>query len=150
MVAPAAMSIFNLLQLLTLFICQRASHLLMRFGNDLMDSSPCVSPNVSELDSCFVDDRRNLGELFWSQIEFRAEPFLHSRGDPLGMVNFKEMMPGVCSPHKRASNSTGDKHQKKSGDEFPLQRLVHFENSSWIAESAIANSFVSDSRISRL
>ena len=150
MVPPAAMSIFNLLQLLTLFVCQGASHLLMRVGNDLMDPSPCLPPNLSELDGRFVDDRRNLGELFWSQIEFRAEPFLHSHGDPLGMMNFKEMMPGVCPTHKRASNSTGDKDQKESGDEFPLQRLVHFKNSSWIAESAIANSFVSDSRISRL
>lgn len=150
MVAPAPMSLFNLLQFLTLFVCERRSHLAMRVGKDLADLSSCVSPNVSELDGRFVDDRRDLGELFWSQIEFRAEPFLHSRADPLGMMNFKEMMPGVRPAHKRSSNSAGDKHQKKSGDEFPLQRLVHFENSSWIAESAIANSFVSDSRISRL
>jgi hypothetical protein len=31
-----------------------------------------------------------------------------------------------------------------------LQRPVHLENSSWIAESAMANSFVKDSPMSRL
>jgi hypothetical protein len=94
-VSPAPMSLFYLLQLLTLFVSQLGSHLTMRAGNDLANPSTCVSPNLPELSSCFVDDRRNFGELFRGQIEFGAEPFLHSSADPVGMTQLKEMMPGV-------------------------------------------------------
>ena len=64
-------------------------------------------------------------------------------------MKFKEMMLGIQSSKERATDSPGDKHQNESRNEFPLQRAVHFTNSSWIAESAMANSFVKDSLISR-
>lgn len=93
--SPAPMSLFYLLQLLTLFVSELGSHLAMRVGNDLANPSTRVSPNISELSSCLVDDRRNVGELFRGQIEFDAEPLFHSPADPLGMMQFKEMMPGI-------------------------------------------------------
>ena len=108
-----------------------------------------VSPNFSELYGCFINDRRNLGDLFWGQVELGAESFLHSRADQLRMMKTKEVMLGIYSTKERASDSAGDKHEDKSHNELPLQRAVHFTNSSWIAESAIANSFVKDSLISR-
>ena len=89
------MSLFYLLQFLALFVSEIDSHLPMRFGNDLMNSSTRVSPNISQLSSCFVDDRRNFGDLFRGQIEFGTEPFFHSPADPFGMMQFKEMMPGI-------------------------------------------------------
>ncbi len=95
MMSPLPMSLFYLLQLLTLFVSELASHLTMRVGNDLVNSSTRVPPNISQLSSCFVDDWRNVGELFRGQIEFGAEPFFHSSADPLGMMQFKEMIPGV-------------------------------------------------------
>ena len=95
MMSPASMSLFDLLQLLTLFVSELGSHLAMRVGNDLVNTSTRVSPNISQLSSCLVDDRRNLGELFRGQIEFGAEPVFHSSADPLGMMQFKEMMPGI-------------------------------------------------------
>ena len=95
MMSPAPMSLFYLLQLLTLFVIELGSHLAMRVGNDLANSSPCVSPNISQLSSCLVDDWRNFRELFRCKIEFGAEPFFHSSADPLGMAQFKEMMQGV-------------------------------------------------------
>ena len=93
--SPPPMPLFNLLQLLTLFVSELGSHLAMRVGNDLANPSTRVSPNLPELSSCFVDDRRNFRELFRGQIEFGAEPFFHSSADPLGMAKFKEMMQGV-------------------------------------------------------
>ena len=69
-VSPAAMSLFDLRQLLALFVRELGSHLLMRVHDDLVNPSACVSPNLPELASCFVNDRRNFGELFRSQIEF--------------------------------------------------------------------------------
>ena len=93
--SPAPMSLFYLLQLLTLFVSELGSHLAMRVGNDLANPSTRVSPNIPELSSCLVDDRRNVGELFRGQIEFDAEPLFHSTADPLGMMQFKEMMPGI-------------------------------------------------------
>jgi hypothetical protein len=95
MVSPPPMSLFYLLQFLTLFVSELVSHLTMRVGNDLVNSSSRVSPNISQLSSRFVDDWRNFGELFRSQIEFGAEPVFHSSADALGMTQFKEMMPGV-------------------------------------------------------
>ena len=93
--SPVPMSLFYLLQLLTLFVSELGSHLAMRVGNDLANSSTRVSPDISQLSSCFVDDRRNVGELFRGQIEFGAEPFFYSPADPLGMTQFKEMMPRI-------------------------------------------------------
>ena len=93
--SPPPMSLFYLPQLLTLFVSEFGSHLAMRIGNDLANSSTRVSPNISQLSSCLVDDWRNFGELFRGQIEFGAEPVFHSPADPLGMTQFKEMIPGV-------------------------------------------------------
>ena len=93
--SPVPMPLFYLLQLLTLFVGQFGTHLAMRVANDLANSVTSVSPNISQLSSCFVDDRRNFGELFRGQIEFGAQPFFHSPGDSLGMMQFKEVPPGV-------------------------------------------------------
>ena len=93
--SPVPMSLFYLLQLLTLFVSELDTHLPMCVGNDLANSLTRVPPNISQLSSCFVDDWRNVGELFRGQIEFGAEPFFHSSAHPLGMAQFKEMIPGV-------------------------------------------------------
>ena len=95
MMSPVLMSLFYLLQLLTLFVSEVGAHLAMRVGNDLANSLTRVSPNISQLRSCFVDDWRNFRELFRGQIEFGAEPLFHSSANPLGMAKFKEMMPSV-------------------------------------------------------
>ena len=93
--SPVTMSLFYLLQLLTLFVSELGAHLAMRVGNDLANSLTGVSPNISQLSSCLVDDWRNFRELFRGQIEFGTEPFFHSPADPFGMMQFKEMMSGV-------------------------------------------------------
>ena len=67
--SPSPMSLFHLRQLLPLFVSELGGHLPMRVGNDLVNPSPRVSPNIPQLRSCFIDDRRNLGELFRGQIE---------------------------------------------------------------------------------
>ena len=61
---PAAMALFDLLQFLALFVCEIDSHLSVRFSHRLMNTPGRVSPNVSELGRCFVNDRRNFGDLF--------------------------------------------------------------------------------------
>jgi len=147
---PATMSLFYLLQFLALFVCKINSDLPVGLSHGFMNTPGRVSPNFSELVRCFVDDRRNLGDLFRRQVELGAESFLHSRADLFGTMKFKEKMPGIQSSKERASDPPGDKHQDESRNEFPLQRAVHFKNSSWIAESAMANSFAKDSPISRL
>ena len=93
--SPVPMSRFYLLQLLSLFVSEFRSHLAMCVTNDLTNSPTRVSPNISQLSSCCVDDWRNFRELFRGQIEFGAEPFFHASADPLGMMQFKEMMPRI-------------------------------------------------------
>jgi len=93
--SPVTMPLFYLLQLLTLFVVEFGTHLVMGVANNLANSVTSVSANIAQLSSCFVDDRRNFGELFRGQIEFGAQSFFHSPADSLGMMQFKEMMPGV-------------------------------------------------------
>src|SRR4029453_3880973 len=116
MMSPAAMSLFHLRQLLTLFVSELGGHLAMRVGNDLVNTSARFSPNFPGFRSCFVDDRGNLDGLFRGQVEFSTESFFHSSANPLGMVQLKEMMPRVGSPYERAGDSTRDKHQKEARD----------------------------------
>ena len=81
MMPPSLMSLFDLLKFLALFVTKIGSHLLVRFGYRLMNAPGRVAPNVSELRRCFIDDRRNFGDLFRRQIELGAEPFFHPRAD---------------------------------------------------------------------
>ena len=127
MMSPPPVSLFYLLQFLTLFVSELGSHLAMSVANDLTNSSTRISPNISQLSSCLVDDWRNFRQLFRGQIEFGAEPFFHSPADPLGMTQLKEMMSRVRSANEGAGDSTRDKYQEKARDEFPLQRPVHFK-----------------------
>jgi len=127
---PATMSFFDLLQFLTLLVREIDGHLLMRVGNCLMNPAGRVSPNVSELRRCFVDDRRNFGDLLRRQVEFGAKSFFHPPADEFRAVKRKELMAGIHSSKERATDCTGDKHEDESGNEFPLQAAVHFKNSS--------------------
>ena len=127
---PSPMSLLDLLQFLALFFCEIYSHLSMRFSNRLMNAPGRVSSNISELGRCFINNRGNFGDLFWCQVELGAEPFLHSPGDQFRTVKCKEMLASIQSSHERASDSPGDKHEDKSGNEFPLQSAIHFTNSS--------------------
>ena len=95
MMSPVPISLFDFIELLSLFISQIGTHLPMRVGNDLANSLTRVSPNISQLSSCFVDDWRNFRQLFRRQIKFGAEPFFHSAADPLGMMQFEEMTSGI-------------------------------------------------------
>ena len=81
MMPPSLMSLFDLRKFLALFVTKIGSHLLVRFGYRLMNAPGRVAPNVSELRRCFIDDRRNFGDLLWCQVELGAEPFLHPRAD---------------------------------------------------------------------
>ena len=54
--SPVPVSLFYLLQLLTLFVSEFGAHLAMCVGNDLANSLTSVSSNISQLSSCLVDD----------------------------------------------------------------------------------------------
>src|SRR5213079_464043 len=92
---PAPMSLFNLLKLLALFVCEIGSHLPVRLSHGLMHAPAGLSLNVSELYRCLVDNRRDFGNLFRRQVQLSAEPFLHTRTDLFGMMKSKKKMPGI-------------------------------------------------------
>ena len=127
---PPTMSLFDLLKFLALFVSEIDSHLPVRLRNRLVNTPGSLSPNLSELHRCLVDDRRNLGDLFRREIEFGTEPFLHARADLLRLMKPKEKMPGIQSSKERATDSSGNKHKDESRNQFPSQCLVHCENSS--------------------
>src|SRR5207247_11082310 len=99
-------------------------------GHGFMNSQCSLSPDFSELVRCFVDDRRNLRDLFRPQVELGAESFLHSRAYQFWPMKFKEVLLRIKSAKERATDSPGDKHEDESSNEFPLQRAVHLKNSS--------------------
>ena len=72
MMVPATMSFFNLLQFLALFVCKISSHLSVRVSDRFVNAPGRVSPNFPELYGCLIDDGRNLGDLFWRQLELGA------------------------------------------------------------------------------
>ena len=127
---PATMSLFYLLQFLALFVCKIDSDLPVGLSHGFMNTPGSVSPNFSELVRCFVDDRRNFGDLFRRQVELSAESLLHSRADQFWPMKFKEVMLRIKSAKERATDSPSDKHEDESSNEFPLQRAVHLKNSS--------------------
>ena len=124
------MSLFDLLKFLALFVREISRHILMGLSDGLMNAPGGLPPNLSELCSCVVDNRRNFGDLFRRKVELSAEPFLHVRADLLGIMKSKEQMPGVQPTEERATDSPGNKYKDESRNQFPFQCLVHCENSS--------------------
>src|ERR1700751_1124237 len=104
MLTPATVSLLDLLQLLALFVREIDGHLPMRLGNRFVYASGGISPNVSELRRCFVDDGRNFGDLLRRQVELGAKSFLHSLTDQFGAVKSKELMAGIHSSKERATD----------------------------------------------
>jgi len=128
--SPSTMSLFHLLKFLALFVSEIDSYLPVRLRNRLMNMPGSLPPNLSELNGCLVDDRRNLSDLFRREVEFGTEPFLHARADLLRLMKPKKKMPGIQSSNERATDSSGNKYKDESRNQFPSQSLVHFENSS--------------------
>src|SRR5579884_242676 len=147
---PSPAALFDLLQGLPLFIREAGSHLTMCLLDDLAHTPAGIAPHVAQLGSSFINDRGNLGHLLRRQIEILAQALFHSRCQQSRSMCFNKEMPRVHAAQNCPGNSTCDKDQDESGQQFPLQGAVHCENSSCIAVSAMANSFVSSLYTSRL
>jgi hypothetical protein len=119
-VAPPAVSFFDLLKFLPLFIGKIDRDLLVRFHHDFMDAPAGVVPYLLELRSRFIDNWRNFGDLFRCQTKLRAKALFHSVAHSSWMVNIKEKLPSVKSPQSSASDSASDEYKNKSGNKFPL------------------------------
>jgi len=117
---PPPVSLFDLLKFLPLFVGKIDRDLLVRFRHDLMDAPASVAPYLLELRSGFIDNWRNLGELFRCQTELRAKSLFHSVAHSSWTMNLKEKMVSVQSPQSSASDSTGDEDKEKSGNKLPL------------------------------
>jgi len=128
-VMPAPMSIFDLFQLAPLLVRQDASHLLVRFCNDFMDAPAGVAPHFVKLCSSFIQRRRNFGHLLRRQTQFSLQSLPHSLADHRGTRRHEEKMPRVRCPYESTRHTAGEKNQEETGDQFPLQRAVHRENS---------------------
>ena len=118
--APPAVSLFDLLKFLPLFVGKIDRDLLVRFRHDLMDAPARVAPYLLELGSSFIDNWRNFGDLFRRQPKFRAKALFHSVAYSSWMVNLKEKMMSVPSAQSSASDSASDEYEDKSGNKFPL------------------------------
>jgi hypothetical protein len=120
MMPPSPVSLFELLQFLSLFVGKIDRDLLMRLRHDFMDAPASVAPYLLELRGRFIDNWRNFGDLFGCQTKLRAKSFFHSVAHSSWTVNFKEKMPSVPSAQSSASNSTSNEYKDKSGNKFPL------------------------------
>jgi hypothetical protein len=120
MVAPLAVSLFDLLKFLPLFVGKIGRDLLVRFRHDFMDAPARVAPYLLELRSRFIDNWRNFGDLFRCQTKLRAKPLFHSVAHCSRTVNLKEKMTSVPSAQSSASDSASDEYKDKSGNKLPL------------------------------
>ena len=120
MVAPPPVPLFDLLKLLSLFVSKICRDLLVRFRHGLMDSPAGIAPYLLELRSRFIDNWRNLCDLFRCQPKLSAKPLFHSVAHSPWTVKLNEKMPGVKSPQSSASDSASDEYKDKSGNKFPL------------------------------
>jgi hypothetical protein len=84
-----------------------------------------VDSHLLELSGRSIEDRRYLGHLFRCQIKFSLQPVAHSLTDVSAMVKFEEKMPDVRCAHESARQSTGEKNQEETSDQFPFQRAIH-------------------------
>ena len=64
MMAPPPVSLFELLQFLSLFVGKIDRDFLVRFRHEFMDAPAGVAPYLLELRSRFIDNWRNLCDLF--------------------------------------------------------------------------------------
>jgi len=119
-VAPPPVLFFDLLKFLPLFVGEIGPDLLVGFGHDLMDAPAGVAPYGLQLRGRFIDNWRNLSDLFRCQAKLRAKPFLHSVTHSSWVVNLKEKMPSIQSSQSCACDSTGDEYKDKSSNKFPL------------------------------
>ena len=112
--------LFDLLELLPLFVGKIDRDFRMRFRHDLVHAPASVAPNLPKLCSGFIDNWRNLRHLFRCQPKLRAKPLFHSVAHSSRTVILKEKMPRVKSAQSSASDSTGDEYKDKSSNKFPF------------------------------
>jgi hypothetical protein len=112
--------LFDLLELLPLFVGKIDRDFRMRFRHDLVHAPASVAPNLPKLCSGFIDNWRNLCDLFRCQTQLRVKPLFHSLAHSSRTVILEEKMPSVKPAQSSASNSTGDKYKDKSKDKFPF------------------------------
>jgi len=112
----AAMSLFNLFQFLALFVREVCSHLLVRLGHDLVDTPASITPHLLELRGRFIDYWRYFGDLFWRQMQLRAEPVSHSYSHQTGLMKLKEKMTRMYPTKKSTRHSTSDEDEYEAGN----------------------------------
>jgi len=117
---PPPVSLLDLLKFLPLFVGKIDRDFLVRLRHDLMDAPAGVAPYLLELRSRFIDNWRNLCDLFRCQPKLSTKPLFHSVADSSWTVKLKEKMPSVKSSQSSASDSTSDEYKEKSGNKFPL------------------------------
>src|SRR5436190_22497651 len=106
--APPAVSLFDLLKFLPLFVGKIDRDLLVRFRHDRMDAPSSAGPYLLKLRSRFIDNWRNFGDLFRCQTNLGAKPHLHSVAYSPAIVNVKETIPRVKCPESWASDPASD------------------------------------------
>src|ERR1700726_100117 len=121
---PTSMPFFHLFQPLLLLRREKRRDLAVRFGNRFTDAAASVASNFFELGPRFLDDRRNLGHLFFRQAKLPLQTALHRlSGKTVTMCADEVMRCGRA--HEDASGAAGQKHQHETGDQFPFQRAIH-------------------------
>src|ERR1700739_750396 len=80
-------------QFLPLLVGEIHRNITARLGKYVMHLSRCIFPNLLQFFCCLIEDRRDLGHLFWSQIELMAKPLPHVLGSQSPMCLHREEMP---------------------------------------------------------
>src|SRR5438093_12212841 len=120
--APPAVSLFDLLKFLPLFVGKIDRDLLVRFRHDRMDAPSSVAPYLLKLRSRFIDNWRNVGDLFRCQTKRGARRRLRSDAHSPGLVCLKGKTRSRKPPQSSTSDSASDESEHKSGKKLRRYR----------------------------
>ena len=130
------------LEFLLLFGSQLRRDLPLRFLHRVSHSLRGLDSDRFEFRRRRIDNRRDFFRLFGRQIQRPPQMLSHPIAHLTGMRWPEEMASHMQRAQQSACRYAGDEDEKERERQLPFQRAVHCENSVWIAESAIAYSFV--------
>src|SRR2546423_8540267 len=138
-----AMLRFKLVEFLLLVWSQERSDPLLRIFHDSANPFRGFDSDRFQFGAGRVDNRPDFFFLLRVESQRATQMLPHPIRNIPGMRRAEyHVITQNMNAEEDPRHSTRDKDEEKGESEFPFQRAVHWENSVWIAESAIAYSFV--------
>src|SRR6202162_4999479 len=136
MLHPLPPPFFHLFQALLLFGREVLRDLAMGLVDCVPDTAAGIATDFFNFLAGLVDDRPDLGHLLIGQPKLPSQSVFHGLSEDTARMLSKHEVMTNGRGHEHAGRAAGNKDQQETGDQFPLQRAIHCETSSVMAESS--------------